>query len=53
MNFRNGLKKKKGEQCNRHYIGRELTSEMKGKAPMDPILPISFPVPQLLIDPLW
>lgn len=46
-------KKKKGEQCNRHYIGRELTSEMKGKAPMDPILPISFPVPQLLIDPLW
>lgn len=31
----------------------ELTSEMKGKHPWIPLLPISFPVPQLLIDLLW
>lgn len=31
----------------------ELTSEMKGKAPMDPTPSYRLPVPQLPVDPLW
>lgn len=53
MNFRNGLKKM-GEQCNRHTLHwKNLTSEMKRKAPMDPTPSHRLPVPLLPVDPPW
>lgn len=42
MNFRNGLKKKKESNVTDTTL-EELTSEMKGKAPMDPTPPYQFP----------